>query len=138
MENEDQKLHPSVVSFKQFVNKYPLLLREIRKSGRTWQEYYEKWVLLGEEDPYWDQFKEKDDQTTRQSRAKSKDKAEEKNFELMSQLMKLTENIDMNKIQNQVSNLNKTIASVQELVDQFQHPPHQNAQHSRPFNWFRD
>jgi len=55
MENE-KKLHPSVIEFKHFINEHPGILKEIRKSGRSWQEYYEKWILLGEEDPYWQQF----------------------------------------------------------------------------------
>lgn len=138
MEKEEPKLHPSVASFKNFINDKPLLLKEIRKSGRSWQEYYEKWVLLGEEDPFWQQYEEEQDTDNSSKSKDSKDKSESKNFELMNQIMKLTENIDMNKIQGQVANLSKTIGAVQELVDQFQQTKKQPPQKSRPFNWFQD
>jgi hypothetical protein len=137
MEKEEHKLDPSVTAFKNFINGKPLLLREIRKSGRSWQEYYEKWVLLGEEDPYWQEF-DKADTEDSSTNKDSKEKSESKNFELMNQIMKLTENIDINKIQGQVANLSKTIGTVQELVDQFQQSKKEQPQKSQPFNWFQD
>ncbi|WP_068672498.1 spore coat protein YlbD [Oceanobacillus sp. Castelsardo] len=137
MEKEEHKLHPSVTSFKNFINEKPLLLREIRKNGRSWQDYYEKWVLLGEEDPYWQKY-DKEDTDNGSNSKEPKDKSESKNFELINQIMKLTENIDINKIQGQVANLSKTIGAVQELVDQFQQSKKQQPQKSQPFNWFQD
>ncbi|WP_085992496.1 YlbD family protein [Oceanobacillus senegalensis] len=130
---KEQELHPSIVSFKHFVNNHPALLRELRKSGRSWQEYYEKWALLGEDDPYWDQFMEKSESTKH-----TETKSNEKNFELISQIMKLTENIDINKIQGQVSNLSKTIGTVQELVNQFQESKQEKSREPHPFDWFHD
>ncbi|RKQ37375.1 spore coat protein YlbD [Oceanobacillus halophilus] len=139
---EEQKLDPTVASFKQFINNHPELRREIRKSGRSWQEYYEKWLLLGEDDPFWDQFKsttKPTEKTTKSKKDTDGEDSKDKNFELLDQLIKITENIDINKIQGQVSNLSKTIGTVQELVDQFQQSKKetQNTQ-SQPFNWFND
>lgn len=53
------QLHPSVAAFKNFVNRHPKLLEEIRKSGRGWQEFYEKWAILDEDDPFWKDLKPK-------------------------------------------------------------------------------
>src|SRR5690606_26506434 len=113
----DKKLHPSVMNFKEFINKHPELRKELRKTGRSWQEYYEKWVLLGEDDAYWDQFKSNKENKTNHSEAENKeeDKSDQKNFEIINQLLKLGENLDFNKIQGQVANLSKTISVVQEL-----------------------
>ncbi|MFD1849169.1 YlbD family protein [Oceanobacillus bengalensis] len=130
---DNEKLHPTVVEFKRFINNHPLLLREIRKTGRSWQEYYEKWILLGEEDTFWDAYKEEKIEEKTGNK-----KADEKNFELLGQLMKATENIDINKVQGQVNNLSKTIGTVQELINQFQHTKKDKKPVNDPFNWFRD
>lgn len=131
---QKEEIHDSVKAFKNFVNKYPELRKELRKSGRPWQEYYEKWVLLGEEDEYWEQFKE--NEMNQEQRSDDKD---ESNFELLSQLMKVVNNVDINKIQGQVNNLSKTITTVQELIDQFQLTKKDtSAKKNETFQWFRD
>lgn len=129
------KLHPSVREFKTFMNKHPILIEEVRKSGKDWQEYYEKWALLGEEDPFWDDYKSKSENT-------AGEKSKDGKAELLSQLMKLSENIDLNKVQQQVEQASSTISTVQELLGQFQSaktPPQQPFRDSnQSFNWFRD
>lgn len=130
---DGDKLHPTVLDFKQFMNKHPVLLEEVRKNGRSWQQYYEKWALLGEDDPFWDQFRDKDNKT--------EDKGEqqkEKHAELFSQLMKLTKNMDLDKVQEQVHQLNNTISMIQGGINQFQENKKTKTTPKEPFNWFRD
>ncbi|WP_330948437.1 spore coat protein YlbD [Virgibacillus sp. MG-45] len=127
---DEKKLHPTVREFKEFINKHPKLIEEIRKKRRGWQEYYEKWVLLGEDDSFWEQYQ--DEENTKKSTEKKK--------ELFKQIKKLTENVDVNKVQSQAKQLNSTIATLQELLGQFQStnknpPPLQN---QRINNWQRD
>lgn len=129
----DREIHESVKAFKNFINKYPELRKELRKSGRPWQEYYEKWVLLGEEDDYWEQFKEKEI-----SQEQHKNNKDESNFELLNQIMKVVNNLDINKIQGQVNNLSKTITTAQELIDQFQLSKKESTPKNDRFQWFRD
>ncbi|HLR80318.1 MAG TPA: spore coat protein YlbD [Bacillota bacterium] len=119
----DDHLHDTVKQFKQFINKHPKLIEEIRKSGRSWQEYYEKWVLLGEDDSMWEPYK----------RTK---KSSEKNSELFQQLVNITEKVDFDKVQKHVHQLNDTISILQEVLGQFQDqkPSHSN----RPVRWFKD
>ncbi|WP_226376899.1 YlbD family protein [Oceanobacillus halotolerans] len=131
------QLHPSVKEFKTFINKHPKLIEEVRKKGKSWQEYYEKWALLGEDDPFWDQFKEastgnKNERTTKK-----------KQNELLEKLTSLTENVDLNKIQHQAEQLNKTIGTIQEALGNFQEtkrkfPSARNPQQQNHFNWFHD
>lgn len=123
-------LHPTVRQFREFINKHPKLRRELRKTGRSWQEYYEKWLLLGEEDAFWDDFKEE--------RVNSEGNEEQKN-ELLGKMMNYFEKMDINKVQKQVHQLSGTIATVQELLDQFQGDKKAKPQEERPpFGWFRD
>lgn len=46
-------LHPSVQQFKEFVNHHPKMVHDVRSGQKTWQQFYEEWYLLGEEDPIW-------------------------------------------------------------------------------------
>ncbi|MFC4556993.1 YlbD family protein [Virgibacillus kekensis] len=129
----DDKLHPSVREFKAFMNRHPKLVEEVRKSGRSWQEYYEKWVLLGEDDSFWEKYKKQN------GNGKSRSKGGGQK-ELLNQLVKLSESIDLDKVQSQVGNLNSAITTVQELLGQFQSDKPQQT-FRRPYhqdNWFKD
>ncbi|OZU90431.1 hypothetical protein CIL03_04600 [Virgibacillus indicus] len=128
-----ETLDPTVMQFKQFINEHPKLIENIRRSGRSWQEYYEKWALLGEDDPVWDQYKSEDTKTE-----KNTGHGKEKNSELFGQLIKMTENMDINKVQKQVHQLSSTISTVQELLDQYQETKKPKQGGNRPFNWFQD
>ncbi len=57
------KLHPSVEKFKEFVKQNPRVIKEVRDGNATWQELYEDWYLLGEEDSRWDSYRENKDNT---------------------------------------------------------------------------
>lgn len=104
---EDNELHPTIIEFKEFINRHPRLLEKIRKSGRPWQEYYEKWVLLGEDDQYWEQYKDE-----------SPEKNGETTMKWMEQLGKITKNVDFNKVQEHVSELSGTVSTLQSLLHQ--------------------
>lgn len=43
--------------FREFVKKYPLIKEDVKNNKRTWQSFYEDWVLLGENDGIWDIYK---------------------------------------------------------------------------------
>lgn len=126
-------MHPTVLEFKHFVNKHPALIKDIRKSGRSWQEHYEKWILLGGEDSHWDKYKEKIPE-----KKGKESKPKEKHSEIIGQLMKLSENIDINKLQGQVHQLNNTITTIQEVIAQFQQSKKSSRTSKDPINWFRD
>ncbi|RYG74057.1 hypothetical protein EU245_04100 [Lentibacillus lipolyticus] len=132
-------LHPSVKEFKEFLQRHPKLVEEVRRSGRGWQEYYEKWALLGEDDPMWEKYRS--EETSKTGKKKTGGKKE-----MMEKLVQMSENIDMDKFQSQVDNINSAITTVQELLHQFQ-PSDKSSQHpfdapfrnnQRPFGNFRD
>lgn len=138
----DQKLHPSVEEFKQFVNKHPKLIANLRKKGRPWQEYYEKWVLLGEDDDYWEVFKERDGDNKHKARGDKDDSndadTKKKNTELFSKFMKMAENVDMDKVQKQVHQLSNTISTVQEAINDFQQTKGSSSSRPNPYQWYQD
>lgn len=113
------QLHPSVEAFKAFVNRHPKLLQEIRRSGRGWQEYYEKWALLEEDDPYWDAFKS-ESRAPETSEEKKETKSSKKDHsDLIQQIMHYTRNLDAEKMQGQVEQLSSAIGTIQEMLDDF-------------------
>lgn len=128
-----EDLHPSVVSFKNFINSHPALIKEIRKSGRSWQEYYEKWALLGEDDSYWDKYK-----VDKHEENVNEEKESVKNTELVSQLMKYTSNLDVNKMQGQVEQLSKAVTAIQEMVSQFKKTQKNNQPEKDSSKWVQD
>jgi len=123
-----EELHPTVAAFKEFINNHPALIREIRKSGASWQEYYEKWVLLGEDDPLWEKYK-----------MDQKKEEENKDSEMLNQILKYASKVDVNKMQGQINQLSKAITSIQALIEQFRQTQKDNQPNSKdPFSWMRD
>lgn len=101
------KLHPNLEEFKLFMNTHPEVVLELRKSGNSLQDYYNKWIEYGEDDPIWG-FDNKRDQ--------------EKDIEygeLFNQIIKYTENIDINKVQGHVEKFTKILNVVQLMLGDF-------------------
>ncbi|WP_405102430.1 spore coat protein YlbD [Oceanobacillus sp. FSL H7-0719] len=133
----DTKLNPEIIRFRNFINKYPKLIKEIRKNGKGWQEIFEQWILLGEEDEYWEQFQ--DDETEKSMEGEKNSLKFDMKSDLVKQILKYTETLDVNKLQEQVQQLSKTLSTVQELVSQYQRTNKSklNAP-NRGFHWFHD
>jgi hypothetical protein len=129
------QLHPKVKEFKEFVEKHPKLIDHVRKNKESWQTYYDKWRLYGEEDAFWKEFKSENNE-------KKGTKFNFANQELVNKLTGILSNIDLNKLQEQMAQLNGVLTNVQSIIEQFkqnnpsnifsrQHPNH----HKNPF-WF--
>lgn len=125
--------------FKSFINSHPKLVRKIRKDGKSWQEIYEQWVLLGEDDIHWEQYKEETDEKSKSGEEKNQTFSKlDLKPDFVKQILKYTETVDVNKLQEQVQQLSDTIATVQEIVDIYKKPPAQENRTRQPFDWFRD
>ncbi len=125
--------------FKSFINSHPKLVRKIRKDGKSWQEIYEQWVLLGEDDIHWEQYKEETDEKSKSGEEKKQTFSKlDLKPDFVKQILKYTETVDVNKLQEQVQQLSNTIATVQEIVDIYKKPPAQENRTRQPFDWFRD
>jgi hypothetical protein len=107
-----KELHPSVKKFKEFVKGKPKLIQEVRDGKATWQELYEEWYLLGEEDERWDPYLEG-------GKAKEKTTESEKEGDWMSKMMNVIKGMDPDQIQGQIHNISQAIAAVQGVLAQF-------------------
>ncbi|WP_077622133.1 YlbD family protein [Sediminibacillus massiliensis] len=133
-------VHPTVKEFKEFVKRHPLLIKEVKENHGNWQDYYEKWVLLGEEDDTWNRYRT-DATSDSQAGKTDKETKKDKQQELTGQFMKMIENVDLNKVQHHIHQLNGAISNIQTLVGQFQEIKRQGnigTKKSQPFNWSKD
>ena len=109
-----KKLHPSVVKFKEFVKNNPKLILEVRKGTATWQELYEDWYLLGEDDKRWETIGvEKKEEV-------AKEGVKENKGEWYSNFLGLINKMDPNQVQQHISNLSQALGAIQGVISQFQ------------------
>jgi hypothetical protein len=107
-----KKLHPSVLQFKEFVKNNPKVIKEVRSGKATWQELYEDWYLLGEEDKRWQEVssgKEAESKTDQDS-----------NGDWLSNIMGMVKKVDPNQMQNHINNLSQALGAIQGVISQFQ------------------
>ncbi|MGV3463784.1 MAG: YlbD family protein [Heyndrickxia sp.] len=113
-----KKLHPSVEKFKSFVKEHPGLIKEVRKGEHTWQELFEDWYLLGEDDPKWETYQsEHPEETSSTSKTKKSSKAEKG---WMNQLGNILQKMDPDQMDHHIQNLSQAIAAIQGVLAQFQ------------------
>ncbi|WP_080846602.1 YlbD family protein [Cytobacillus gottheilii] len=107
----EKKLHPSVEKFKEFVKGHPELVKEVRSGKHTWQELYEDWYLLGEEDTRWNTSNDSDEQ---------KETDEDKKSDFMATLLGSLKKMDPNQMQGYVQNISQALAAIQGVIGNFQ------------------
>ncbi|MFB7302256.1 YlbD family protein [Heyndrickxia sporothermodurans] len=114
----NKKLHPTVEKFKEFVKEHPKLISEVKNGSNTLQEFYEDWYLLGEDDPFWEKYRNNDDGKV-ETQSDSNEKTES-NGKWMKQIGSIIQKVDANQMQYHLNNLSQVIASVQGVLAQFQ------------------
>ncbi|MEH7118721.1 YlbD family protein [Neobacillus vireti] len=107
-----KKLHPSVLKFKEFVKNNPNVIKEVRSGKATWQELYEDWYLLGEEDQRWQSI-------GADKKSESKTEQESKN-DWLSNIMGMVKKMDPNQMQGHINNLSQALGAIQGVISQFQ------------------
>lgn len=107
-----KNLHPSVQKFKEFVKNHPELIQDVRKGNATWQELYEDWYLLGEDDPKWSGSKT--------SEKKESGEEPEKKTDWLGTIMGAVKNMDPEQLQGQINNISQALGAIQGVLSQFQ------------------
>ncbi len=108
-------LHPSIGSFKSFVQKNPSIIQEVRLGKKSWQELYEDWSILGENHDIWLNYT---DGTPIVMTESTSDKTEKNDF--MNQMLGYLKKMDMSQVQSQINNLSSALSAVQGVIGQFQ------------------
>lgn len=137
----DPKQNPNVEKFKQFVQQHPGLIKEVRRGTHKWQDFYEQWTLLGEEDPSWEAYLQDKTNQSEESTSTTKKKSKQ---DWMKQVTGMMDKVDMNKMEGHIEQLNGAITNIQSLLAQFQDVKKQTPTKPstppsrRPFQFHRD
>ncbi|MGM0750303.1 MAG: YlbD family protein [Bacillota bacterium] len=108
-----KSLHPKVKEFKGFVKKHPKIVRDVRNGDANWQDLFEDWYLLGEDDTKWDKYR---DQVTKETTATNQ---VSKNG-WMDQVGEMVKKMDANQLQQHINSLSEALGAVQGVLSQFQ------------------
>ena len=93
--------------FKAFVKENPFLIQYIKEGKKTWQDFYEMYDLYGEDEDAWGKLLNEENKSTVKSDSRSGGYLEE--------LVKMAKNVDVNKVQEGISSLQKTLGLFGEL-----------------------
>ena len=97
-----------IEQFKSFVRKHPKLRHLVRNGEYTWQTLYEEWVMLGEEDAYWQDFLPDEDEIRTTSTSNS---AEGQEF--IRKALNYVKRLNPDDITKYISNIQKVLSLVQ-------------------------
>ncbi|MEH6944990.1 spore coat protein YlbD [Bacillus sp. JJ722] len=110
------KTQQSMEEFKVFIRNHPSLVKEVRRGIYTWQEIYEDWYLLGEQNTVWDGYRE----TAIAVEQVSTVKQEEEQKDMIANVFESLKNIDVQSMQKHVSNLSQALGAISGVISQFQ------------------
>lgn len=94
--------------FKQFIKKHPLLKQEVLSKRKTWQELYEEYVLLGEEE--FESYKKEEE--TVEEKKETSTKKDSSTEDLIKNIVGYVKKIDPDQV-------TKTVTSIQKVLELF-------------------
>ena len=90
--------------FKEFVRNNSFLISYVKSGEKSWQEMYEIYDLYGEDEDAWEKFLVKEEK-----------KENIKNNNYFEELVRMAKNIDVDKVQEGITSLQKTLGLFGEL-----------------------
>ncbi|MFN2746098.1 MULTISPECIES: YlbD family protein [Bacillus] len=130
----NQNAQSSIEEFKRFIKRHPKLISEVRKEQKSWQEVYENWVLLGEDDDIWEPYREHETSTETPSGDGGKN-------DFISKMVKAVKKMDANQMNEQINKMSQSISSLQSLLNQFSAGSGKQENHGggeHPFSFRKD
>ncbi len=101
--------------FRAFVEKHPQLKNEVRNKKTTWQNLYEEWYLLGENNDSWKQYEQVSQATTSQETTTEKTNSSIVNMDSIKSIMGYVQKLNPDSVNKTLNTAQKVIQIVQSL-----------------------
>lgn len=98
-----------VNDFKEFVKGNPSLIKYIKNGEMSWQKFYEIYDIYGEDNSVWNEY------LTTTSSTNSNNTNRSTSYHL-EDIIKMAKNIDVNKVQDSLTSLQKTLSLFGEIL----------------------
>ena len=98
-----------VDDFKEFVKGNPSLIKYIKNGEMSWQKFYEIYDIYGEDNSVWNEY------LTTTSSTSSNNTNRSTSYHL-EDIIKMAKNIDVNKVQDSLISLQKTLSLFGEIL----------------------
>jgi len=96
--------------FREFVGRYPKLRDEVRTGNKTWQNIYEEWVLYGEGDQQWSQYRNPDSSNNNEAKTSNGNNAKSSfNIDSIKNIFGYIQKINPDS-------MNRTLNTVQKVI----------------------
>lgn len=96
-----------IEEFKSFVRANPFLIGVIRRKEKSWQDLFEVYDMYGSNYEVWNKYLDND----REERYNSSSKESSNGFSgYMDEFIKMAKNVDVDKVQEGINSLQKTLA----------------------------
>ena len=92
--------------FKAFVKENPFLIQYVRDGKKNWQDFYEMYDLYGEDEDAWGKLLNEESKKVERN---------DNRGGYLEELVKMAKNVDVNKVQEGISSLQKTLGLFGEL-----------------------
>ena len=98
-----------VNDFKEFVKGNPSLIKYIKNGEMSWQKFYEIYDIYGEDNSVWNEYLT----TTSSNSSNNTNRSTSYHLE---DIIKMAKNIDVNKVQDSLTSLQKTLSLFGEIL----------------------
>lgn len=98
--------------FKTFVRKHPILIEHVQKDEMTWQKFYEIYELYGEDTSAWNSYIKNEEQPKTTNTSSDDLRGGTSGW---SDIINIAKNIDVDKVQNGITSLQKALGLVSDL-----------------------
>ena len=99
-----------VDEFKLFVRANPFLINYIKKGKKNWQELYEIYDMYGDDEGVWNKYLEEVNIDNSSDTADKESRSNSSFSGYVDEFIKMAKNVDMDKVQEGITSLQKTLS----------------------------